>query len=89
MTSDVYKKQKDKAVSVEEVSNETDVADEERFDDDKSCEQELVQEPTQDELEVNKEIENDEKTEEFQSPEYQILIGKTSPSLQYGILGRP
>lgn len=88
MTSDVYKKQKDEVVSVEEVPNETDVADEEQFDDDKSYGQEFVQEPTQDELEVNKEIESDEKTEEFQSPEYQILIGKTSPSLQYGILGK-
>ena len=88
MTSDVYKKQKDEVVSVEEVPNETDVADEEQFDDDKSYGQEFVQEPTQDELEVNKEIESDEKTEDFQSPEYQILIGKTSPSLQYGILGK-
>lgn len=80
---------KRKEVEIVPVDIEPDeIVDEEKSVETEHTEQELINIPEHEELAIGINTDIDERTDTLQAPEYQILIGKTSPSLQYGILGK-
>lgn len=88
MAHEAYKKKKEEVIPIELEPKEVVVIDEEQPIETKDVEQKPEPETAQEELAIENNPETDNKTDALPAPEYQVLIGKTSPSLQYGILGK-
>lgn len=88
MVHEAYKKKELEIVPAEVVPEKIEDVNEAQLADNENIKKEPIQEPEQENLTIENESIEDEKPNALQAPEYQILIGKTSPSLQYGILGK-